>query len=91
MVLSICVAERMTSSLGHTCSVIFMNYIHIEIYSVFSIRKPSLKILIANHGSEMAFPHMREVFRPITRDLSTHTTDFIQHFEGHSVQKYLYF
>jgi len=47
--------------------------------------------MIANHSSEMAFSHVREVFRPITRDLSTHTTDFIQYFEGHPVQKYLYF
>ena len=60
-------------------------HIHTEIYSVFFIRKPA-EILIVNRSSEMAFSHVRKGFRPIPRDLSKHTTDFIQQLQVTWVQ-----
>ena len=50
------------------------------------MRKPALKILIANQSSKMGFSNMRNAFRPIRRDLSKHTTDFIQQVQVPCVQ-----
>ena len=52
----------------------------------FLHKKTRLKILIANHSSEMAFSHVRKAFRRIRRDLSKHTTDFIQQVQVLCVQ-----
>ena len=52
----------------------------------FLHEKICLKIVIANHSSEMAFSHMHKAFCPIRRDLSKHTTDFIQQVQVQSVK-----
>ena len=50
------------------------------------MRNSAQKIVIANHRSEMAFLHGRKAFRPIRRDLSKHTNDFIQQVQVHCVK-----
>lgn len=37
----------------------------------------------------MAFSHVRKAFRSIRRDLSKHTTDFIQEVQVHCVKTYV--
>ena len=56
-------------------------YICRDLLTVFFIRKPASKILIANHSSVIAFSHVRKAFQPIRRDLSKHTTDFVLHLQ----------
>ena len=89
----------------NTCSEIyFLIYILRFTHSFLHHKKTHFKILMANHSSEMAFSHVCKAFRQIRRDLSTHTTAFIQQVQVlcvqtsiarklcvPKVQKYLYF